>query len=259
MTMSVITKQNTTQATSNTIAAAAPATITNGNLLVAYVSKNTTGAPTTVPSGWTAITLTGGAYRSGFVAAKTTTSNLSSGGSRGFYFKVASSESGSYTWGVASGTPTWDVTIWNLSAFAGQKPGGNHVQAFMFGVAIDVTRSTNTLISDTPIMADYVWDRYMMLVGISQAVAATTTNLSALSGSLTQDSYNAQTGLSTITGHEYVDMTSNPYIGTRQCTTDQATGGSGGCMLLIADPSSLSAPVNKRHLRRRYSKNRVAA
>jgi hypothetical protein len=256
MTLAVASVQNTTQATSTTIAAAAPAGIADGNLLMAYVSKNTTSAPSTVPAGWTLVADPGGPYRAGFVGASAANGGVT-GGWQGFYKKIASGEAGSYTWGSTSAT--WSATLWRLTDFVPQTPGGLFLDAFMFANAKPVTRSTNTLASSIPPMCDLIWDRYMMLVGITQVVAATTTNFSALSASLTQDSYTAQSGISQITGHEYVDMNSNPVVGSRQCTTDQATGGSGGHMLLIVDPSTLSADVNPRHTRRRYGKNRLAA
>lgn len=259
MTLAIATKANTTQAASNTVAATAPASIASGDILLAWVSKNTTTAPSTVPSGW-ALATASGAYRAGFIAAQALSGNIGTGWG-GFYWKEAGgSEPGTYTWGVASGTPTWDGEIFRITGFAGQKPGGIIVPAYLFSAAKINTRSSTTITSGAIPQYDLAWDRYLCIYSVTQTVAGVTTNLSALSGSLTQDSYNAQTGISTLTAHEYIDLATSMKLGTRGVTTDQSTGGTGGYMLLLADPSALTGiGVKKRHIRPRYGKNRMAA
>ncbi len=259
MTLAIATSANKTQATSNTVAATAPASIASGDILVAWVSKSNTTAPSTVPSGW-ALATAGGAYRAGFIAAQSLSGNIGTGWGGWYWKEAGGSEPGTYTWGVASGTPTWDVEVHRITGFAGQKPGGIIVPAYLFSAAKINTRSTNTLISGSIPQYDLAWDRYLCLYSVTQTVAGVVTNLSALSGSLTQDSYNAQTGISTLTAHEYIDLSTTMKLGTRQVTTDQATGGTGGYMLLLADPSALTGvKTNKRHTRPRYGKNRITA
>lgn len=256
MTLAVATKANTTAVGSTTIAATAPASIASGDILVAWVSKNTTTAPSTVPSGWALVTA-GGAYQAEFPAAQACSANIGTGWGGWYWKEAGGSEPATYTWGSTSAT--WDVTIFRTTGYAGQKPGGILVAAYMFSAAKVNARVTTTITSGKIPNFYLPWDRYLCLYSVTQTVAATVTNLSALSGSLTQDSYNAQTGISTMTGHEYIDMTSNPVIGTRGVTTDQAAGGTGGYMLMMADPSSTAGlAMDKRNdLPAGYKRGRV--
>ena len=249
MTLSVNTTANTTAVGSTTVAATKPTGATTGDILVAWVSKNTVTAPSGVPSGWALIGAAGGLYHGGFTGGQATAANIGTGWG-GWYFKEAGgSEPGTYTW--TSTSATWDVTIYRMSGFAGQKPGGVVVTAFAWPAAKVNARASTAITAAQISMCDAsIADRYIALYSITQTVAGVVTNFSALSGALTQDSYNAQTGISTLCAHETIDMTSNPFIPQRGCTTDQTAGSTGGYYLLMADPSSTGPQIDKRHIKR---------
>ncbi len=245
MTLAVATSASTNQLTSTTIAAAAPASIADGDILIAFVAKNTTTAPSGAPSGWVR------PAPSPFIASSGSQSQLGANltnGWYGVYWKVASGESGTYTW--TSSSSNWNVQILRLTGFRAPKPGGAVVETILFADALIHARSTNTitLVANNH-SAPAAWADGMLLIRqFVQTVTGVTATFSALSGTMTQVANSNQTGVSQLVAYEYLDMTANPNFGNRQITTDQASGGTGGASLLLPDPSSLtSPPVDKRN------------
>lgn len=215
-----------------TAAATQPSGIANDDLLVAFVAKNTTTAPSTVPSGWSlAVRGPGG----GTLGANVGT------GWAGVYLKKAASESGTYTWGSTSSI--WQIQIYRLSPYRGPAPGSVYVSALVFNAGKVNTRTTTTISQGAMVTCELAHDGYLMIHQFVQTIATTAPVFSALSGSMTSVanvSQNAAAALTQQTAWEYIDMTSNPNFGSRQVTTDTAGGSTGGYCILISDPSSLA-------------------
>jgi hypothetical protein len=230
-----------------TIAATAPASIADGDLLIACIAKNTTGTPSTVPTGW-ALATAYGAKRAGFAAGTTLGAAVGTGWA-GIYWKKAASESGSYTWGSTSSV--WNVQILRCSTFRGAKPGSAFVDTYLFGAGKVNTRATNTISQGLIPICDLESDGYLMIHQFVQTVATTAPVFSALSGTMTpvaNVSINAAAAVTQEVAWEYIDMTANPNFGSRQVTTDTASGSTGGYCVLINDPSSVAGTgVDKRN------------
>lgn len=234
-----------------TIVANAPASIANGDLLIACVAKNTTGNPSTVPSGWT-LAQAFGASRAGFVAGQTLGAAVGTGWAGMYWKKAGGSEPGTYTWGSTSAI--WNVQILRLSTFRGLTPGAAFVDTYIFGAGKINTRATGTISQGLIPICDLECDGYMMIHQFVQTVATTAPVFSALSGSMTSVanvSLSATAALTQQVAYEYIDMTSNPNFGSRQVTTDTLSGSTGGYCAMICDPSSTAGiGIDKRHDRR---------
>jgi hypothetical protein len=230
-----------------TIVATAPSGIVDGDILLACVAKNTVTAPTTVPAGW-ALVSAFGAYRSSFPAAFQAAGNVGTGWA-GMYWKKAASESGNYTWGSTSAI--WNVQILRISTYKGPKPGGAYVDDDIFNAAKINARATNTISQGLMTLADLAWEAYLMVHQFVQTVATTAPVFSALSASMTPVANVSQSAAAALTQEvawEYIDRTANPNFGSRQVTTDTASGSTGGYCVLLSDPAAITGiAIDKRN------------
>lgn len=243
MALAVATSASTDAVASTTIAATQPASIADGDILVAFVAKNTTTAPSTVPSGWALIVTSD--FRASFPAGTSLGANCGTGW-MGVYWKVAASESGTYTWGSTSAT--WNVQILRLTGFRGVKPAGSVNDQYLCPIAKNNTRSSTTISANKINWCNLEADGYLCIHQFVQTVVGSTCTFSALSGTMTSIANSNQTGVSQQVAWEYLDLTSNPNFGSRQVTTDQTTGSTAGYMCMFADPSSTTGiPTDKRN------------
>jgi hypothetical protein len=258
MTLAVRAGYQSTNATATTVAATQPSTIVDGDILIACVAKTSNTAPTTVPTGWTLLTNSCHMAQVTSAVQVSLGANLGAVGWAGVYYKVASGESGTYTWGQAAST-TWNVQIFAASGYRAPKPGGSVVPSLLCMDAQVNSRSTTT-INAPEVPGATVWCDGMLIVSqFVQCVSATQVTFSALSGTMTQIANSKQTQVTQLVAFEYVDLTANPNFGQRQVTTDTQSGSTGGYFFLIPDPSSITGKtIDKRHsLPARYSKSRT--
>lgn len=248
MALAVATSASSVASAATTIAATQPSGIADGDILLAFVAKNTITAPSTVPSGWTLGVAS--PYISNTNGTGTPISGNVGTGWCGVYWKIASAESGAYTLGSTSAS--WNVQILRLTGFRAPKPGGSVVAPILFMDAEVNARTLTTITPTNGMHAANVWsDGVLMISQFVQTVVGATATFSALSGTMTSVANSNQTGVSQQVAWEYIDMTVNPNFGKRQVTTNQSTGNTSGWCLMLPDPSAITGrKIDQRNLLR---------
>jgi hypothetical protein len=197
-----------------TLAATAPATITNGNLLLAVVACGNNTAPTiSGPAGWTKIT---GA--SGFDAG-------SPGNALEVWYKIAAGESGTYTFTTSATSTRMRVHIHNYSGTDATTPVGS--AAFAVNSSSTTTRVTGSV---TAAGGEWVVAAYS-----DEALSSYTQSGSILERT---DAATSNTSLSTGDTNGTVSAGSKSYTATATGANTTASAS-----ILLVNPAGSSPPT----------------
>jgi hypothetical protein len=233
MSASVATHAETTQASSTTIAANMPAGIAAGDLLIAFIARDTA-ATITHPSGW--------------AAPKTGVSNATAmTSSNGFAlsFRHADGTEGStQTWSGTSAN--WTACVMRITGCRAPQISGVFKDKMTCEAAPAVSNATTTVSAQRP--AHYALPnlQYLALFCAASGHSAPIT-YSSPSGALTQICNQTSGNGVMYVGKESIDLTSNPNFGdSRQVTCSTTASRNGGWYLFITDPAG-SPAVDKRH------------
>jgi hypothetical protein len=234
MTASIVATTNTTALVATTITGNKPTGTADGDVMFAFAAASTGTAPT-APAGWTVCAI--GAQK-GIPATLSAWSAGAPAGGSAWYYKVAASEGTTYQWTGFAAASSISLTIITTRGLSAQLLGGVFSTVFAFEASRANSRvSTTIAMTAIALPSEFTADAHVIVAGFVQNVAATTTNLSALSASMTSQANHALPGVSVIVGTEITDATTNPDYGTRQCTTDTGSGTGRGYVLFIASPS----------------------